>query len=85
MKAKNFLAMTFLLAIILSAVSSIAQSNPRYIQFSGVPNAVKGALYAPDPPQPLPHVGIVVMHRASNFMNALAARSCLKGGFSSCA
>jgi hypothetical protein len=49
--------------------------------FSGVPNSVKGALYAPDTPQKPPHVGILVMHRASNFMNALACTELSKRGF----
>ena len=66
---------------LLSSSLSIAQSNPRYISFAGVPNAVKGALWAPDPPQPAPHVGIVVMHRASNFMNDLACPELSKRGF----
>src|SRR5713226_1313346 len=72
-----------LLNALLAAVTALssAQSNPRYIQFAGVPNAVKGALYAPDPPQPAPHVGILVMHRTSNFMNALACPELSKRGF----
>ena len=63
------------------STSVLAQSNPRYIRFAGVPSAVKGALYAPDAPQKPPHVGILVMHRASNFMNALACTELSKRGF----
>ena len=66
---------------LISASSVFAQSNPRYIQFAGVPSAVKGALYAPDSPQSAPHVGIVVMHRASNFMNDLSCPELSKRGF----
>jgi dipeptidyl aminopeptidase/acylaminoacyl peptidase len=58
-----------------------AQSNPRYIQFRGVPSSVKGALYLPDSPQPPPNVGIVVMHRTGNFMNTLACTELSQRGF----
>jgi hypothetical protein len=58
-----------------------AQSNPRYIRFAGVPNSVKGALYTPDKAEKPPHVGIVVMHRASNFLVTLACTELSKGGF----
>lgn len=72
--------MPFVLTGILATASlSLAQSNPRYIRFSGVPNAVKGALYAPDALPP--HVAILVMHRASNFMNTLACTELSKRGF----
>ena len=61
--------------------SAFAQSNPRYVRFPGVPGSVKGALYLPDPPQQAPHVGIVVMHRTSNFMSALACTELSRRGF----
>jgi hypothetical protein len=64
-----------------SAMAAYAQSNPRYIRFAGVPSAVKGALFTPDAPQNAPHVGILVMHRASNFLNALACTELSKRGF----
>ena len=73
-----------LLAVIISlAVSTAAQaqSNPRYIRFAGVPSAVKGALFTPDAPQKAPHVGILVMHRASNFLNTLACTELSMRGF----
>ncbi len=60
---------------------AIGQSNPRYIRFAGVPSAVKGAFFTPDPPQPLPRVSILVMHRASNFLNTLACVELSKRGF----
>jgi hypothetical protein len=58
-----------------------AQSDPRYIRFPGVPASVKGALYLPDAPAPPPHVAILVMHRTSNFMNALACTELSRRGF----
>lgn len=68
-------------AVLIAASPSAAQSNPRYIRFAGVPNSVKGALYAPDAPPKAPRVGILVMHRASNFMNTLACTELSKRGF----
>ena len=65
----------------ITASSVLAQSNPRYIRFSGVPSSVKGAYYQPDSPQPAPHVGILVMHRTSNFMNTLACSELSKRGY----
>jgi hypothetical protein len=50
---------------VLAPAAVRAQSNPRYIQFS--PGAVKGALYRPDS-GPTPHIGILIIHRTSNFM-----------------
>jgi len=81
MNTNKLLWILILGAFLIPTSSASAQSNPRYIQFAGVPSAVKGALYAPDSPQPAPHVGIVVMHRALNFMNALACPELSKRGF----
>jgi hypothetical protein len=67
--------------VCFAASRAPAQSHPRYIRFAGVPNSVKGALYGPDAPQKPPHVGILVMHRASNFMNTLACTELSKRGF----
>ena len=68
------------LAVLISLASfSSAQSDPLYIQFS--PSAVKGALYQPDPPQPAPHVGILVTHRTSNVMGSLTCTELAKRGF----
>lgn len=55
-----------------------AQSDPLYIQFS--PGAVKGALYKPDA-GPAPHVGILAIHRTSNFMGYLGCTELSKRGF----
>ena len=81
MNTTRLLGILVLGAFLITTSSVSAQTNPRYIQFAGVPNAVKGALYTPDSPQPAPHVGILVMHRASNFVNALACPELSKRGF----
>jgi hypothetical protein len=70
-----------LLSLVFVTTAAFAQSNPRYIRFPGVPASVKGALYLPDAPQPAPHVAILVMHRTSNFMNALACTELSRRGF----
>jgi len=77
----NHRAVIACLSILLIAGSASAQSNPRYVRFPGVPASVKGALYVPDAPLPPPHVGIVVMHRTSNFMTALACTELSRRGF----
>lgn len=76
----RFIAVVAVLWFVISA-QAFAQSNPRYIRFAGVPSAVKGALYAPDVPQKAPHVAILVIHRASNFMNTLACTELSQRGF----
>src|SRR5215510_10041269 len=55
---------------------SLAQTNPVFIQLG----QAKGALYKPDSGPP-PHVGIVVMHRESNYMNNIACREFSRRGF----
>src|SRR5258706_3301507 len=67
-----------LVAFGLSLAPALAQSNPRYIQFS--PNATKGALYVPDS-GPAPHVAFLVVHRTSNFLSHPAALELPKRGF----
>ena len=82
MKMKCVLAtVAFAVVTTITASQTFAQSNPRYIRFAAIPNSVKGALYAPDAPQKPAHVGILVMHRASNFMNALACPELSKRGY----
>jgi hypothetical protein len=82
MKMKCVLAdVVFAMGTTLAAAQAFAQSNPRYIRFAGVPSSVKGALYVPDAPEKPAHVGILVMHRASNFMNALACPELAKRGY----
>jgi pimeloyl-ACP methyl ester carboxylesterase len=58
--------------------AAIAQTNPRYIRFS--PGATKGALYSPDS-GPSPVVGILVIHRTSNFMESLACTELSARGY----
>jgi hypothetical protein len=55
-----------------------AQSNPQYIPFR--PGAVKGALYKPDS-GPAPHVGVLLLHRTSNFLSHSATTELSKRGF----
>jgi pimeloyl-ACP methyl ester carboxylesterase len=65
--------------VCLAIASSVAaQSNPTYIQFT--PSATKGALYKPDT-GPAPHVAVLLIHRTSNFMGALATRELARRGF----
>ncbi|HYR90045.1 MAG TPA: hypothetical protein VE422_38595 [Terriglobia bacterium] len=80
MNSKTYASIT-LVSTLFFAASAFAQSTPRYIRFTGVPQSVKGAFYLPDAPQPAPHIGILVMHRTSNFMNALACTELSKRGF----
>src|SRR5439155_16571780 len=75
MKSRIVLFVGFFLS---TSVLSIAQSNPRYIQFS--PGSVKGALYKPDS-GPAPHVAILAIHRTANFMSHPATTELSKRGF----
>jgi hypothetical protein len=52
----------------------------QYIQFK--PRATKGALYYPDPAQyPNPHIGVIAIHRDSNFLSHIMTRELPKRGF----
>src|SRR5437773_2768918 len=75
MKSRIVLCVGFFLS---TSVLSIAQSNPRYIQFT--PLNVKGALYKPDS-GPTPHVAILAIHRTANFMSHPATTELSKRGF----
>ena len=68
-----------LLTLICAAVATglLAQSDPIYISFGGT---VKGALYKPDA-QPAPDIGILIMHRTTNFMSHIGATELSKRGF----
>lgn len=61
-----------------AAPQASAQSDPRYIRFSN--SAAKGALYKPDS-GPAPKIGVVVIHRTSNFMNHISATELAARGF----
>jgi hypothetical protein len=71
-------ALSVAFVCVAAAAPLLAQTNPRYVQFS--PGAVKGALYRPDS-GPAPHVAILVIHRTSNFMGYLGCTELSKRGF----
>ena len=66
------------LAVVAAAAPAGAQSNPRYVQFQ--PPAVKGALYVPDS-GPAPHVGILALHRTSNYLGYHGCRELSRRGY----
>lgn len=66
------------LAFLLVASDALAQSNPRYVQFS--PSPTKGALYTPDS-GPAPTIAFLAIHRTSNFMSTIATRELGRRGF----
>ena len=74
------LARALAFAGVMSAASAFAAApQPTYVQFSG---AAKGALYKPDPAlYPGPHVGVIVMHRNSNYLSHISTRELPKRGF----
>ena len=57
---------------------AVPVSSPTYVQFT--PSAVKGALYRPESGA-APHVGVLIMHRTSNFLAHLGATELSKRGF----
>jgi hypothetical protein len=66
-------------ALALSASAYAAAPLPIYVQFSG---AAKGALYKPDPAvYPSPHVGVIAMHRNSNYLNHISTKELPARGF----
>jgi hypothetical protein len=74
---KTILASAAAVLAIGSAVA--APPLPTYVQFSG---AAKGALYLPDPAlYPSPHVGVIAMHRNSNYLNHISTKELPKRGF----
>lgn len=76
-KATSTLALVGALAIAAPALA--AAPPPLYVQFSG---AAKGALYKPDPLKyPSPHVGVIAMHRNSNYLNHISTKELPARGF----
>jgi pimeloyl-ACP methyl ester carboxylesterase len=65
------------IALLLAPLAAIAQSRPEFIAFPGVS---KAALYRPDA-GPAPHVGILVMHRTSNYLRHRACTELSQRGF----
>ena len=70
-------AVLALLALILLPLQAAAQSKPEFVAFAGT---TKGALYRPDAGA-APHVGILVMHRSSNFLAHRACTELSRRGF----
>jgi hypothetical protein len=67
-------------AIAANATAFAAAPPPQFVQFS--PSATKGALYRPDPAAfPHPTVGVVVMHRNSNYLSHISTRELPARGF----
>ena len=70
----NFLIVTGILEVLADP------PPPLYIQFS--PSATKGALYYPDPGAfPDPKIGVIAMHRNSNFLSHISTEELPKRGF----
>ena len=66
-------------ALALSSTVFAAAPAPTYVQFSG---AAKGALYKPDPALfPSPHIGVIAMHRNSNYLNHISTKELPARGF----
>src|SRR5215472_14226465 len=66
-------------AVLAIGSAAAAAPQPLYVQFSG---AAKGALYYPDPALfPSPHVGVIAMHRNSNYLNHISTKELPKRGF----
>src|SRR5262249_1236203 len=70
-------AVAVVVALGLTPAAATAQSKPELIPFAG---RTKGALYRPDA-GPAPHVGIVVMHRTSNYLTHRACTELSRRGF----
>ena len=70
-------ALLVVAAVLLNAHVAAAQSDPRYVRLAA---KVKGALYLPDSGNK-PHIGILIMHEDSNFMNHIACTEFAKRGY----
>ena len=66
-------------ALAITAHAFAAAPAPIYVQFSGT---AKGALYYPDPAKfASPHVGVIVMHRNSNYLSHISTKELPARGF----
>ena len=75
---KSVLALAVSLAA--GATAFAAAPPPQFVQFS--PSATKGALYRPDPLAfPAPHIGVIAMHRNSNYMSHISTKELSNRGF----
>jgi hypothetical protein len=81
MKTRSIVSAAALFAIVGALRPAFAETpEPQFVQFK--PSATKGALYRPDPEVfPDPHVGIVIMHRNSNFLSHIGTRELPKRGY----
>ena len=70
------LVISLCLTLLIATNESSAQTNPTFMQLG----RAKSALYKPDS-GPEPHVGIVVMHRESNYLNNVACGEFARRGF----
>jgi hypothetical protein len=73
-------AVAVTLVVATRSVSAGPPPPARYVQLSGVPGSVKAALYAPGE-DVSPHVGVLLMHRTSNFLSHVGARELQRRGF----
>src|SRR5882762_8572351 len=62
-------ALTLGFASAFGIPQAFGQSHPEYI--TGLAHGVKAVLYRPDS-NPTPHVGVIVIHRTSNYLNHAA-------------
>ncbi|MDB5761428.1 MAG: hypothetical protein JWQ21_423 [Herminiimonas sp.] len=78
-KTKTMFAQVGIFALAVFSQAFAAAPPPQYVQFS--PSATKGALYMPDPAAARRSgVGIVVMHRNSNFLSHISTQELPKRG-----
>jgi hypothetical protein len=70
-------AVACLAVSLAGSVAAEAQSNPTFFPLSG---GAKGVLYKPDS-GPAPHVGVIVIHRTSNFLAHPACTQLSQRGF----
>lgn len=79
-KAAPSLTLAAALAITAPVLALAAAPPPQFVQFS--PSATKGALYRPDPgPYPAPHIGVIAMHRNSNYLSHISTKELPARGF----
>src|SRR3954462_4406426 len=75
------------IAVLCAALAAATQAfaagpapAPTFVQFS--PSATKGALYRPNATDfPSPHVGVIAMHRNSNYMSHISTKELPARGF----
>jgi hypothetical protein len=78
--SKTLSVLTWFVPLLGGFAAVAAPPPPEYLQFT--PSATKGALYKPDPVEfPSAHVGIVIMHRNSNFLSHIGTKELAQRGF----